>query len=81
MRTTVVLDDEVYEAVRRRAFEQRRPLGAILSELTRRGLQVEAASQARRPWGRYAGQIEIAAGFDDTPPEVLEAMARPIGTA
>lgn len=78
MRTTVVLDDRVYDEVRRRSFEQRRSLGAVLSELARRGLDAESARRPQRPWGKYAGQIEIAADFDETPPEVLDALERPL---
>jgi len=81
MRTTVVLDDAVYDAVRRRSFEQRRSLGAVLSELAQRGLDAELAPRSSRPWGRYAGQIDIAEDFDVTPPEVLEALERPVDSS
>jgi hypothetical protein len=38
MRTTLDLDPDVLVAARELAAEQRRPLGAVISELARRGL-------------------------------------------
>ncbi len=83
MRTTLVLDDEVYEAARRRAFEQRRSLGAVISELAGRGLEAEvgAAARAEPPairLGAWAGKVWIADDFDDTPQEWLDAIEEPI---
>lgn len=78
MRTTVVLDDEVYDVIRRRAFEQRRPIGAVLSDLARGGLRAEATARGPRPWGKYAGQILMAEDFDETPPDLLAALEQPL---
>ena len=39
MRTTLTIDDDVLAAAREVASAQSRPLGAVLSELARRGLQ------------------------------------------
>lgn len=81
MRTTLVIDDDLYDVVRRRAFDERRSVGAVVSELARRGLRDERASAGRRAWGRYAGQIHIADDFDETPPDVLEALDQPLSPA
>jgi hypothetical protein len=42
MRTTVTLDDDVYQAAKTLADSAGRSLGAVLSELARRGLRPEA---------------------------------------
>ena len=43
MRTTLNIDDEILEAARSLAGERRLSVGAVLSELARRGLQQQAA--------------------------------------
>jgi len=81
VRTTLVLDDDVYETARRRAFEQRRSLGAVISELAEKGLEAEQGEQAKHRgvrFGAYAGQIWIADDFDEAPPEWLDAGEEPI---
>jgi hypothetical protein len=47
MRTTVTLDDDVLELVRRRAAARRQSLGQALSELVRRGLSAPTPAQNR----------------------------------
>jgi hypothetical protein len=47
LRTTVNLDDEVYETVRALARRQRRSVGAILSELARCALKTSARLDRR----------------------------------
>lgn len=76
MRTTLLLDDEVYAAARQRAFEQRRSLGDVVSELARRGLAAERMQAPRRPIGLFDGQGFIADDFDETPPELIDAVER-----
>jgi hypothetical protein len=66
----------VYETARRRAFEQRRPLGDVVSELVKRGLAAEQARPVRRPIGLYAGQGRVADDFDATPSDVSESLER-----
>lgn len=81
MRTTLVLNDAVYEAARRRAFEQRRSLGAVISELAERGLEAEQNRHGKHRgvrFGAYAGQVWIADDFDETPQEWLDAIDEPI---
>ena len=39
VRTTVTIDDELYEAVRLQAYVERRTLGAVINELLARGLE------------------------------------------
>lgn len=75
MRTTLLIHDDVYETARRRAFDERRSLGDVISELARRGLAAEHTDE-RRPIGLFAGQGSIADDFDETPPEVVEALDR-----
>lgn len=80
MRTTLVLDDGVYDSARRRAFEQRRSLGSVISELAQKGLEAERNGQGARGvrFGAYAGEVWIADAFDETPQAWLDAMEAPI---
>lgn len=74
MRTTLTLDDEVYEAARKIAFEQRRALGDVVSELAARGLEAGDSPPPKLTFGFWAGQGWIADDFNDTPPEWLESI-------
>ena len=47
MRTTVTLDDDVFEAARAQAQASGMKLGAVLSQLARRGLRASAHSATR----------------------------------
>ncbi len=76
MRTTLNLADDVYERARERAFRENRALGDVVSDLARRGLQVDRRRKAT--FGAFAGRIEIADDFDVTPAEVTEAVEAPI---
>ncbi|MBX3733288.1 MAG: CopG family transcriptional regulator [Verrucomicrobiae bacterium] len=49
MRTTVTLDDDVFEAARAQAQASGRKLGEVLSQLARRGLR--ASAQGATPGG------------------------------
>jgi hypothetical protein len=53
MRTTVTLDDDVYRAVDRIARISGRRMGQVLSDLTRRGLNLDQSSVAGSPKGRF----------------------------
>jgi hypothetical protein len=77
VRTTIDLDADVHEIARRRAFEERRSLGSVISELVRIGL--EAEPRRHRNLGAFAGLVHMADDFDETPREVLEALEDPIG--
>ena len=48
MRTTLNIDDEILEAAKSLAGERNLPVGAVLSELARRGLQRPGAGRRRR---------------------------------
>lgn len=80
MRTTLVLEDGVYETARRRAFEQRRSLGSVISELAEKGLEAERNGEGSRGvrFGAYAGEIWISDDFDETPQDWIEAIDAPI---
>jgi hypothetical protein len=79
MRTTLEIDDDLHELARRIAFEQRRSLGDVVSELIRQGLAAEARRPVeRRPLGVFAGLIHIADDFNDTPNDVLAALDEPL---
>lgn len=78
MRTTVTLRDDIYECARRRAFEERRSLGDVLSDLVELGLKNSESSTAR-VLGAFAGQIEMSDDFDDELPEFSEALEEPLG--
>jgi hypothetical protein len=47
MRTTVTLDDDVFEAARAQAEASGKKLGEVLSQLVRRGLRASSQSAAR----------------------------------
>ncbi|WP_420621122.1 hypothetical protein [Candidatus Poriferisodalis sp.] len=78
MRTTVSLDDAIYDEARRIAFESRRTLGEVINELLAAGLKQAARPPARRQLGQLRGTITIADDFDDTPAEVLESLEDPL---
>ncbi|WP_419552446.1 CopG family transcriptional regulator [Candidatus Poriferisodalis sp.] len=78
MRTTVSLDDAIYDEARRIAFESRRTLGEVINELLAAGLKQAARPPARRQLGQLRGTITIADDFDDTPAEVLESLDDPL---
>lgn len=44
MRTTVTLDDDVFEAAKTQALASGKKLGEVLSQLARRGLRASAAN-------------------------------------
>ncbi|HTO00659.1 MAG TPA: hypothetical protein VL068_08290 [Microthrixaceae bacterium] len=73
MRTTLTIRDELYDAVRRRAFEERRTLGDIVNELIASGLDTSSSSRPRT-LGAFTGQIRIADDFDDELSEFTDAM-------
>lgn len=78
MRTTLDIDDKLHEIARQRAFTERRSIGEVISELALKGLELQRRTAPRRPLGAFAGQIEVADDFDDTPPEVLDALGQPL---
>ncbi|HEY0411801.1 MAG TPA: hypothetical protein VGD66_01505 [Allosphingosinicella sp.] len=47
MRTTLAIDDDVMLAAKALAAQQRRPVGAVLSELARRSLNQRPAAKTR----------------------------------
>lgn len=61
MRTTLNLDPDVLEAARRMASEQGRTLGAIVSDLARRGLQAPERI-------RYEGDFPVFDVGEGAPP-------------
>ncbi|MBI2896772.1 MAG: hypothetical protein HYY06_24660 [Deltaproteobacteria bacterium] len=50
VRTQILIDEETYQALRRRAFEEHRPLAAVVRELLTQG--VKGRRPRARP-GRY----------------------------
>lgn len=81
MRTTVSIDDDVYERARRAAFESRRSLGAVMSELLRAGLAAGEPPSPPRALGGLRGAVWVADDFDETPPEVLASVDAPVDPA
>lgn len=77
MRTTVAIDDEVHETLRRKAFDERRSFTDVLNEALTRGLASDAPDRPR-VLGAFTGQIRIADDFDDDLPEVLIALDEPV---
>jgi hypothetical protein len=81
MRTTLDLDDRLHAAVRRIAFEERRSLGDVVSDLALRGLAVGPEGQSRalrRPLDVFAGLIHVADDFNTTPAEVESSLEQPL---
>ena len=76
MRTTVSIDDVVYEELRGIAFESRRTLDEVINELLVEGLKLVASPPARRRLGQLRGTIKIADDFD----EVLDSLDAPVNT-
>ncbi len=78
MRTTVTIDDEIHEKVRRVAFESRRTLSDVINELLSEGLKLVNRGYEPRRLGQLRGTITIADDFDDTPGEILDSLDAPI---
>ncbi|MCY4036601.1 MAG: hypothetical protein OXF64_04010 [bacterium] len=78
MRTTITIDDEVYEEARRIAFESRRTLGETINELIADGLKLASPPSKPRQLGRLRGTITIADDFDDIPVEVRDSINDPL---
>lgn len=78
MRTTVSIDNEVYEQARRIAFDSRRTLGEVINELLTEGLRVADPPPERRRLGQLRGTISIAEDFDATPRDVLDSLDSPL---
>ena len=78
MRTTVSIDDEVYEEARRIAFDSRRTLGEVINELLVEGLKLVAPPPERRRLGQLRGTITITDDFDETPRDVLDSLDAPL---
>jgi len=72
MRTTITIRDDLHEAARRRAFEERRSLSEVLNELIALGLAGKD-SGTTRTLGRFTGQISIPEDFD-APIDSLDRM-------
>jgi len=77
VRTTLAIRDDLYEAARRRAFDERRTLGDVVNELIERGLTDSAAAR-QRALGTFAGQIDVTEDFDDEVPDFEIALDEPI---
>ncbi len=54
MRTTVTIDDDVYEAAQANAQATGRRLGRVLSEMARTALQLQQAPPSRKRHARFA---------------------------
>ena len=79
MRTTLVLDDGIYEAARKKAFEERRSLGDVVSEWAAQGQHATAAGSPKRRLGMFSERIWVADDFDETPDEWVAALEEPLG--
>lgn len=77
MRTTLSIRDELYEQVRRQAFEQRRSLGEVVNELIETGLKRTHVDKPRT-LGTFAGRITLSKDFDDDLEDFTTAMAESI---
>ena len=54
MRTTVTIDDDVYEAARANAQATGRRLGRVLSDMARTALQLQQTPPSRKSRARFA---------------------------
>ena len=77
MRTTVTIRDDLHEAARRRAFEERRTLGDVLNEAIARGL-AQTSTAPDRELGRFAGEMVMADDFDEPLEGIEAALDEPV---
>jgi negative regulator of replication initiation len=54
MRTTVTIDDDVYEVVAANAQATGRRIGSVLSDMARTAIELEQKSPPRKKPGRFA---------------------------
>ena len=78
MRTTISLDDQIHEAIRAKAFQERRSFSAVANALLGSALGIASDTPTARRLGRYQGRIWIADDFDKTPDAFLEALDEPL---
>jgi hypothetical protein len=78
MRTTLEIEDTIHELARRRAFEQRRSIGEVISEWATRGFAAETAPPTQRPLGAFRGEFTIADDFDEPLDEIETALDEPL---
>ena len=78
MRTTLTLDDEIYQRARQIAFDERRAIGDVISDLAQAGLNARRAQAPARRLGFWQGKGWVADDFDDTPQEWLDAIDEPL---
>ena len=71
MRTTINLDDDVYEAAKALAESERQPIGRVVSRLVRRGL-----APARRTHARKRSGFPVIALPRESPPVTPESVRR-----
>ena len=71
MRTTVTLDDDVYEAALRRARATGRRLGQVLSDMAHQSLAPEPPPQRKR--GRRFTAFDVPAGTRLIPSSRIQA--------
>ncbi|MGI9039445.1 MAG: antitoxin [Gemmatimonadota bacterium] len=69
MRTTLNIDDDVLRAARSLADEERKSLGAVVSDLIRRALTPDDRT-------RYQGAFPVFRVREGTPPLTPEMVAR-----
>lgn len=69
MRTTLNIDDDVLRAARSLAEEERKSLGAVVSDLIRRALTPDDRT-------RYQGEFPVFRVREGTPPLTPEMVAR-----
>jgi predicted CopG family antitoxin len=74
MRTTVQIDDDVYEAARSLARAENKALGHVLSRLARRGLAPRASQRRKRGFPVFEVTPEAS-------PITLEAVRRALDEA
>lgn len=75
MRTTIKLDDDVFQAARSLAKQQNRTLGTVVSELARRGLRprIGAAERGGFPI------VELPKDAKPVTPEMVAAAMEDLG--
>lgn len=77
MRTTLTIRDELYEKIRRQAFDERRTLGDVVNDLIESGL-VQKSFTKPRVLGTFSGQISVTDDFDDELVEFTDSISEPI---
>lgn len=64
MRTTVRIDDELLEMLKQRALESKLPLGKLLNQVIRRGLEMRPNVRPAKPFRQPVSEMGALMNLD-----------------